>query len=192
MNKISLIGCHGTSLQSGNEIVQTKFDVSKQADEWLGDGIYFFINGINNNIEELASKWAKSQAWDNVLKKYKYEHYCVIKSTLEVSEAFYLDLTTNEGVEILEYLINKFLEKIKGLNKKLKFLDGAIINLARSEKILRIDLVKGDFYIKFIKERTYRIHLRTNNCTICSVFNAKSVIKSKTIVKTGEVLDATK
>lgn len=188
----TFVGCHGTSLQSGKNIIQSKFEISKKFDEWLGDGAYFFVDGINNNIEELASKWASCQSWDNNTKSYIYNNFCVIKSTLEVDDNYYLDLTSNEGVEILDYLIDKFLEKIKSLDKKLNFLDGAIINLARNENILKIDVVKGNFFIKFARERIYRIHLRTNNCTICSVFNVDNVIKSKTIIKTGEIEYETK
>ena len=185
---ITFVGCHGTSLQAGEKIIQSKFIISKKIDEWLGDGTYFFVNGINNNIEELASKWASCQSWDNKTKSRTYTNFCVIESDLEVDDDTHLDLTSNEGVEILNYIIGKFLDKIKHLNKTLTFLDGAIINLARNEKILKIDVVKGNFFIKFEQERVYRINLRTNNCTICSVFDVDNVVKSKKIIKISEII----
>lgn len=184
---VSFLGCHGTSLSAGKNIVKTNFEISKNLDEWLGDGAYFFVEGINNNIDLLATKWANCQAWDNSNKSYLYNEYCVIKSEIQVEDDFLLDLTKQEGLEVFEYIVDKFIDRISSLNKKLKFLDGMLINLARDEKMLRIDVVKGNFYIKFTKERVYRIHLRTNNCTICSVFDVDNTIVSKSIIKTGEV-----
>lgn len=184
---ITIFGCHGTSLEAGKNIVKTNFEISTKLDEWLGDGAYFFVEGINNDIDLLATKWANCQAWDNKLRIYTYNEYCVIKSQIFVEKDSFLDLTESDGVEVLEYLVDRFIDKIKSLNKKLQFLDGMLINLARSEKILKIHAVKGNFYIKFTKERVYRIHLRTNNCTICSVYNVDNSIISKSIIKTGEV-----
>ncbi len=145
---ITFVGCHGTSLQSGEKIIQSKFIISEKIDEWLGDGAYFFVNGVNNNIEELASKWASCQSWDNKIKSHTYTSFCVIESILEIDDDTHLDLTSHEGVEILNYIITKFLDKVKPLNKKLNFLDGAMINLVRNEKILKIDVVKGNFFHK--------------------------------------------
>ncbi len=183
----TFFGCHGTSLIAGKSILQTNFEISTNLDEWLGDGAYFFVEGINNKIELLAKKWASCQSWNNVSKSYTFNEFCVIKSKIEVEDDFFLDLTTSDGVEVLEYIIDKFIDKISSLNKKLNFLDGMLINLARNENILKISSVKGNFYIKFTKERVYRIHLRTNNCTICSVYDVDNVIRSKTIINTGEV-----
>ena len=53
----------------------------------------------------------------------------------------------------------------------MKFYDGLILNLARGEGFLPLEVVKGNFYIKFAQERIERINLRTSNCTICTVYN---------------------
>ena len=132
---ISFLGCHGTSLTTGTNIVKTNFEISTKPDEWLGDGAYFFVEGINNNIDLLADKWANCQSWDNSSKSYSYNEFCVIKSQIQVEEDFFLDLTNQEGVEVLEYIIERFINKINSLNKKLRFIDGMLINLARNEKI---------------------------------------------------------
>ncbi|WP_246124857.1 hypothetical protein [Algibacter pacificus] len=66
-----------------------------------------------------------------------------------------------------------------------------MINLARGEGILPIDVVKGNFYIKFAKERIQRINLRTPNCTICTVFKPNENIVDSTILTTGDIKDET-
>lgn len=180
-------GFHGTSLKSAKLIVESNFELSIGDKEWLGDGVYFFISGISSKPEKQAEDWAKVQAWDNLLKKNKYERYSVIKSIIDVEEEKFLDLTMEEGVEILKYLINKFENKIKTLKRNLKFIDGLVINHARKEGILDIDVVKGNFYIKFARERIYGINQRTNNCTICTVFEPNKNLSETKILKTGDV-----
>lgn len=180
-------GYHGTSLKSAKLIISSNFKLSVGDKEWLGNGVYFFINGISSKPEKQAEDWAIAEAWDKIAQRNKYERYSVIKSSIEVEDDKFLDLTVEEGVEILNYLTDKFEKKIKILKKRLVFIDGLVINLARGEGILDIDVVKGNFYIKFARERIGRINFRTNNCTICTVFEPNKNIINSTILKIGEV-----
>lgn len=177
-------GYHGTSYKNASIIVESDYKRSLGDDEWLGDGVYFFINGLSTKPKEQAKKWAIAQAWDKTRKKHSYKEYGIIKSVIEVDEDNFLDLTNEEGIEFLQYLIKRFRNK---LNNKFKNLEGSIINLARGEKFALIDVVKGNFYIKFAEERKKNINLRTNNCTICTVYDVKSVIQSKQIVNFGYI-----
>jgi uncharacterized lipoprotein YehR (DUF1307 family) len=140
-------GYHGTSISSAKEIIKSNYDLSIGDKEWLGNGVYFFIEGINSKPDEQAKNWAIAQSWDNTKLKYKYKEYCVIKSIIKVKDDDLLDLTKEEGVEVLNYLLKCFEKKIEKLNKKFNYIDGLLINLARSEGILPIDVVKGNFYI---------------------------------------------
>jgi hypothetical protein len=180
-------GYHGTSDESAKEIISSDYELSKGDNHWLGDGIYFFIDGISSKPEYQAQQWAIAQSWDSANKKYKYNKFCTISSTIEVNENNFLDLTTEDGLEILEYLISCFENKIKILNKQYKYLEGCLINLARGEGILPIEVAKGNFYIKFSKERINNINLRTSNCTVCCVHNPKKNLANKTIVNTGGI-----
>ncbi len=114
-----------------------------------------------------------------------------MKSKIVVDENKFLDLTHEDGLEILEYLVVKFETKIKTLGKKLDYLDGFLINLAREEGIFEIDAIKGNFYIKFADERIKRINLRTNNCTICTIYKPIDNLEEITVLKTGKIKNET-
>lgn len=75
------------------------------------------------------------------------------------------------------------------MGKRINFYDGLKINLARSEGLLDIQVVKGNFYIKFAEERIRGINLRTPNCTICTVYEPNINIISSIIISTGEIKD---
>ncbi|ANI88821.1 hypothetical protein A9P82_05670 [Arachidicoccus ginsenosidimutans] len=184
---LSFEGHHGTSIISAKAIINSNYQLSYGDNEWLGDGVYFFVQGVSSKTIELAEKWAVAQAWDNDNKEYKYKEYCILQSLIDVEDAEFLDLTIEDGVEILNYLVDKYKDKIESIGKNIKFYDGLILNLARNEGILPLEVVKGNFYIKFAKERIEKINLRTNNCTICTVYNPSKSISSNSIIKTGTI-----
>ncbi len=184
---LSFEGHHGTSSTSAKEILLSNYKLSIGHQEWLGNGVYFFVPGISTKTLELAEKWAVAQAWDNLNKVFLYRDYCVLQSRIEVDDSAFLDLTVEDGVEILSYLVDRYTEKINTIGRKMMFLDGLLLNLAREEGILPLEVVKGNFYIKFARERVERINLRINNCTICAVFNPTRNITSTSIVKTGRI-----
>jgi hypothetical protein len=182
---VSFIGHHGTSAASAKEILRNNYHLSIGDDEWLGDGVYFFVLGLSSKTAELAEKWTIAQAWNKDEKALRYSEYCVMQAQIEVEEAHLLDLTTEEGVEVLNYLVDRFKDKIDTIGRKLRFYDGLLLNLARGEGLLPLEVVKGNFYIKFAKERIERIELRTSNCTVCTVYEPTKNIKSNAIIKTG-------
>lgn len=187
MNLITIKGYHGTDSNSCREILHSNYKISEGDEHWLGDGVYFFIDGLSADTIGLAEKWAVAQSWDNDKKCYKYNRYEVLESQIEVKEENFLDLTTKEGVEVLFYLVDRYLAMLKLIKKGLDFYDGLLINLAREEGIIPLDVIKGNFYIKFEKERKYRIYLRTCNCTICVVYDTDKNIKSTKSIKQGYI-----
>ena len=184
---LSFDGHHGTSLASAKSILASKYELSKGDNEWLGDGVYFFVKGVSTKTSELAEKWAIAHSWDNDKKILRYKEYCILQSHIQVDESALLDLTVEDGVEILSYLVDRYKEKIDSIGKKIKFQDGLLLNLARGEGILPLEVVKGNFYIKFAKERIEGINLRTSNCTICTVYSPSKNVLSNSIIKTGYI-----
>lgn len=183
----SLTGFHGTSFDSAINITKGQFEISSGNAEWIGDGAYFFIEGISKVPSEQAEKWAQAQAWDVNIKDYRYNEISVIKSEINVEEDYFLDLTTSDGVEVLTYILEQHEKKILSIGKSLSYLDGLIINFARGEGLLEVDVVKGNFYIKFANERIYKINLRTANCTICSVYDPKKNLRNNNIISNCKI-----
>lgn len=187
MELLSIVGHHGTSDESARAITKNNFNTSKGDKEWLGDGAYFFVDGVSSKTVDLAKKWAIAQAWNRQERKYNYNSIGIIESIIEVKRFEFLDLTVEDGVEILNYLIEKFESKMASICKKLDYADGYLINMARKEGILPLEVVKGNFYIKFERERILRLNLRTNNCTICVVYNPTMSIKKMLLIKTEPI-----
>lgn len=134
---MNIKGFHGTSENSAKSIIQENFKLSKGVSEWLGDGVYFFVEGLNKSPIDKSREWAISQSWDNRNKENTYKKYSIIESDIFVENKFLLDLTCSEGIEIFEYIKNKFKSSIKKSAKKILYLDGLIINLA----------VKKDYFL---------------------------------------------
>jgi len=184
---ITLEGFHGTSSTNADAILKTGFRPSLGDGEWLGDGVYFFTEGISppqNN----AVKWAIAQSWDNDKKKYTYIDYSIIKADIYVEEDNFLDLTRPKGMEFFNYLRDKYVESIRKGKVKPKnqsFKDGHIINDARANLGFKIDVTKGNFYIRFEDERFYKIRFRTPNTTFLAVFDVNTIANNLSITKKG-------
>lgn len=182
------IGYHGTTQDNANTIMATGFIPSQNHNDWLGHGIYFFIDGIScpkNNAEE----WAKNQAWDNDNKCYQYKTYSVIKAKVNVQKSKLLDLTTTDGLivfnTIREYLINK-LEKNFNRARDVNDDDQKICNLAISH--LKLELLIGHFYIKNRTQRIRNIVSKIPNTTIMLVVKPELCdISSIKLVKNGVI-----
>ena len=194
MSVITIKGHHGTDINSCKAILKSNYKISEGDQHWLGEGVYFFIEGLSTDTINLAKKWAIAEAWDNDNKKYKYTNFAVIESLIEVEEDKILDLTTEDGVKILSDLLSLFFDTIKKSkknqkNKEWEFYDGELINMARKANNFPFDIevVKGNFYIKFKEERIKGINLRTSNCTICTVYNPYKNIKSKNQVEQEKI-----
>ncbi len=194
MVKINLDAFHGTDLKFTGRILSNNFTESTGDYHWLGDGVYFFIQGnIPPTPDINAEKWAIAQAWDNSKKLNKYDEYAIVSTKIKVSEETFLDLTTFDGMSVYCYLRDRYIDKIVTSKKRLKsggFKDGHILNDARLNKILKIDVVKGDFYVKFADERKNNIEFRIPNITMAAVFNVVDCLDLDEIKihKTGKIL----
>jgi hypothetical protein len=181
------VGYHGTSLDSSEKIIEENYKLSIGDKEWLGDGVYFFMKGLNDP-KDLARKWAIASAWNNGTKTNKYNEYSVLESDIKVDDDNLLDLTQAAGIEVFEYLIEKFVDKINGTGRRMVIVDSEIINLARKEGIVPIDVVKGNLYFRFAKERKLGINSRIPNSTICTVFDPLKNILDTSIIENGKVI----
>lgn len=177
---------HGTSFEGASSIIKQGYKSSMGDREWLGDGAYFFVEGLSKTPHQQAEEWAEAQAWDNDEKLYKYRKLSVLKSRIAVDGKNFLDLTTSDGVEVFDYIVAKHIEKMSSISKRMTYIDGYVINFARQESILPLDVAKGNFYIKFTRERIKQINRRTPNCTICAVYEPTKSIEGTELLLTKE------
>lgn len=174
-------GYHGTNSDWVQSIVENGFKDSVGDEHWLGDGTYFFVNGITGaDPKNAAVKWAIAEAFDKRLKRNVYDRIAVLKCMIKIEDDKLLDLTTLDGMMIFNKLRNQFMKKIAESDyiprSSIDFKDGHIINLARNAIKLPLEGVKGDFYIKFKIERMKKISFRIPNCTILAVLDVNSKI----------------
>lgn len=104
------LGYHGTSLTAAKRIIANGFEIREERDDhWLGQGIYFF----NEDIEQ-AELWA--------LRRYHGRKSAVIKADISIPRDKVLDLHTREGLNYLSGYL-EFLEEEKGLKVRQSELD---------------------------------------------------------------------
>lgn len=85
-----ITGYHGTSCESADNIIRTKeFKISQGNKEWLGNGIYFYVN------YEDATRWTKSR---------QIENPAVLHCLIEVQDDEFIDFDSDEGKKIVEQL----------------------------------------------------------------------------------------
>jgi hypothetical protein len=108
---VILVGYHGTFVDCINDILSGSFKVAEKDDHYLGMGIYFF----KDDLEE-ARTWAYLQ----IKKKKSCEkrEVAVIKANIEVNEDNLLNLTTRSGMEKIICYSQKF---INDSSNKIRF-----------------------------------------------------------------------
>jgi len=187
-------GYHGTDLNNRQGIVDNNYNESK-SNEWLGDGVYFFIEKVQNEPVKDAENWAITEAWDNTKRKYKYNEYVVLESEIKINPDKLLDLDTEDGIKIFNEVRSTIEKSIVNENKKIKSsvkrtqIDNIIFTFLKKKS--SIEFVKSKMYIKFENTRKYLIESRIPNVCILSVSNPKKNIQKKTIneVKKGVIND---
>lgn len=165
---------HGTSHTNTASIINNGFRPSDGDNEWLGDGIYTFIDrGLKNPIEA-AEQWSEFRA-----RKSKYQFGAVLQLNASADENDIIDLNTEDGIKYLEFLEKKFKDKLREVGKSIKSLEGVLINFGRNELGYSSRLVIGNFYIQLSQEQlNLHLHQRTPNCTICCIHDPGCIDQS--------------
>lgn len=167
--KKCIVAYHGTSNEGEKGILKSRtFNPSVNDDEWIGKGIYYFINykAIENSIN-----WAKN------VKNFKF--YSIIESNICVEENKILDLDDPEYRELFHDYREAFL-KISGRKnviikdddkKKVKKLDCMIIDKLAQKG--NFDAILQSRYIELRKRKSGKQLIASNvpNCNILCVKN---------------------
>jgi hypothetical protein len=186
---------HGTDSKNVDNIKQNNFILKHDKSHWLGDGIYFFINGIGEDAITLSSKWAIAESWNNEDQCRYYDNFSVLKTDISLDNISILDLTDETGLDIYNRFRRQLLETLYSFELKEKYsgnkgfeYDFKLFQHIKNHS--SVGLIISHIYIKFTKERKAKVRSRIPNCTIVSVANKKNIDKeSIVVVKKGRVND---
>ncbi len=184
---IHFTGWHGADENSLEGIQENNFRESQGDEHWLGEGVYFFTNGIGNP-QKHARNWAKIEAY-----KRKNTRYSVLESHISVNEEVILDLREIAGLELFNnhrsYVLNRL---IRGKNKRFRntnddYSDGKVIE--HLKQVAGIEVVVSNMYVQFGQDRIDKIYSRIPNCTFLCVSNPDENIDpaSIKIVERGNI-----
>lgn len=98
--------CHGTTRENAKSILNNGFAYSLGNEHWLGDGVYFFVEGVGYTPDRAAELWAEYRAYK------QHSQFCsLISSEINVADDAFLDLTSYDGIRILNYIQLKCAQK---------------------------------------------------------------------------------
>ncbi len=166
------IGYHGTNSQNVASIKANGFKPSISYNEWLGSGVYFFIEGSFCPITN-ARDWVISNAWDKDLKQNRYSNYSILMTVVSGNRA--LDLRKEEDLKLFETLRERILEKYesekKFFSKKIHPNTFLCNSVAKS---MKLDILIHNLYIKNLSQRVnYHSSFVPNTTVLCAKRNAK-------------------
>lgn len=180
---------HGTSVSAAFSIRANGYKPSVSNSEWLGNGVYFFLNGISDAQKD-AECWAICESWNKDTRSRDYDTYAVLCSELNVNDEFILDLDddSSEKRKIFCEFRELVFEKIRNANKCYgDVADGYIINEILENHIMQVKMVKSKMYVQLKElDRRFKIKSRIPNCTICSV-NDLNCISNTRILKAAHI-----
>ena len=166
-------GYHGTSRESAESIKTSNFKPSENPDDWLGYGVYFFVDGISNPIDN-AKEYANNKAWDNDSKTLKYKVYSLLSVEVRGTNV----LNTNETEHLKEFikvssLLQQKHKEIWKNDRELKNDNRVLWNLVAD--FMKLEVIIHNLYIKTKYQRINRISLNVPNTTVMCVKNSKNI-----------------
>jgi len=169
MTSISIEAYHGTSGDAADAILASSFNESAKKHEWLGCGIYFFVEGVSDPLEN-AKEWAVAEARKNP----KTKKIAVLKSVVDIDQDRIIDITENQGLKNFNNFKEKCLDKIFD-NFRIKSIplnhhNCILFNFMVDT--LGAHAVKHNLYIKSVRERKMQLRLNVPNTTVLCVKKA--------------------
>lgn len=181
------IAYHGTNNENVESIRKNGFKPSSSHNEWLGYGVYFFIEGAFCPMSN-ARSWAVASAWDKKQGRYTYDNYTILMTIVGGDRV--LDLRLEEDLSIFEKLRLHILERYEAEKEKCRtnlhpdtFLCNAVA------KSMNLDILIQNLYIKTKEQRIKMFHSKIPNSTVlCAKKSAIIEIESIEEVETKGVL----
>lgn len=177
---VTITGYHGTSKESANNILKYKIYIDSNSDsEWLGTGVYFFIDDDKDKAINNAKKWAINYK--------KFSFYSVIETTMLTEEEKIIDLNDPEWQDLYHQYRNARIKEI--INRGIRFevdinkFECSIIN-PFAEKI-KATIIIQDRFIK-LEEFYYKnkeIRIPKSNVANCRI----ACVRDRTIIDNNSI-----
>ncbi|MGE7958549.1 hypothetical protein ACQKQA_18515 [Pseudomonas sp. NPDC089530] len=159
-------------------IVESGYEVNTSDEDWLGSGVYFFVDGF---------ACPKSNAKEWALFKYHGCNPCVVASEVLVSPEKVLDLRDASGLYIYNEARARILSenyesllKRRDLSKKKRRdirLDDAIVT-RKVVSLLNVSVLFHNLYIKNKIHRGLELESSYPNSTVCCVADPNLIVRS--------------
>lgn len=180
-----ITGYHGTYPENIDGIIENNFFETTNHRTWLGDGVYFFVEGIGTlHSGEYARMFAIDQCWDKEAQAYLKGHYCVLEATIKINDNKFLNLTEAKGNKLFNEFRDQAIKKIEEGGKAIvgEYRDTDILTVMKDT--LGIEFVKSNVYIKFAIQRIKRFESIIPNVTVLVVNNPTKNIHKLSIKET--------
>jgi len=176
-------GFHGTSEECATQIKTDNFNVSNGTTEWMGEGIYFFIQGIGGKASELAKDFASYRGHVN-----NFTRYSILKADISADPEKVLDLRLDDSLDaynmVRNFVVHRF-EKEFPRDRELSEDNCTVHNMVK--KHMKLDIVIQNLYIKQHRDRIMRLGSQVPNVTVLCATSADSVnIDSIEVIESGE------
>lgn len=168
--KVTIRGFHGTLASRVESIHRSGIYPSDNPDDWLGEGTYFFVEGLDDPRTS-ASQWARCKAWDKEDQEFDEMDVAVIEVDLSMDESAVFDLRERANAREFHQARRRWLRHLvprRSMHRPrpaatsfdTDFLDG--FKLDRG-----IIALIGDFHIQFsLRERHFRLDSRIPNASV--------------------------
>ncbi len=181
---------HGTYPENVDGILENNFFETEEK-TWLGNGVYFFLDGIGTlSPAAYAKQYAIDKAWDKANKQHIHTHYAVLEAIIKVNDNKLLNLTIPDGTKLFNEFRDLHITNIAKIGKAIAgfYYDSDV--LAEMQRVLGIEFVKSNLYIKFANQRILRYSSIVPNVTVLVVRNPLKNIQKTTInlIEKGEII----
>jgi len=158
-----------------DSIRESGINTSDNPDDWLGEGTYFFIEGLDDP-KVSAAQWARCKAWDKHDQEFDEFEVAVVEAAITLEEKHVFDLREPTNAQSFHRARRRWLKSLVPRRsthlprpEKDQF-DTDLLNQFKQENA--IAALIGDFHIQFsLRERHFRLDSRIPNVTVLCLSN---------------------
>lgn len=171
-------GFHGTLASRVESIRRSGIYPSDNPDDWLGEGTYFFIEGLDDPRTS-AAQWARCKAWDRHDQEFDESMIAVVEVAIRVDDSRTFDLREPANARHFHRARRRWLKSRVPRRSthlprpQLMQFDTDLLDQFKQENA--IAALIGDFHIQFsLRERHYRLDSRIPNVTVLCLSSDES------------------